>query len=99
MEQEALLDLNLKLLKIDIDSASLEFTKIRNQLISIVKELIYNDFQKLLVILYRIDVDEKKLKFALFDSSLPAAETIVDLIIERQFQKLKYRELFRQSQS
>lgn len=98
MEEEALLEQSLKLLKTETDGTSLEFTKIRQQLISIVKELIHCDFEKLLAILYRIDVDEKKLKFALFESNSPAAETIVDLIIERQLQKLKYRELFRNSQ-
>jgi len=30
----------------------------------------------------------------LFESPLPAAETIADLIIERQIQKIKFREMF-----
>lgn len=99
MDETVLLEQSLMLLKAEPDTSSSEFIKIRQQLIAVVYDLIQRDFNKLLNILYRIDVDEKKLKFALFESTSPAAETITDLIIERQLQKLKFRENLRKSQS
>ena len=59
-------------------------------------ELINNDFEYLLTILYRIDVDEKRLRALL--ASQPgenAGELIAHLIIERQEQKIKSREQFK----
>src|SRR5690554_157267 len=76
------------------DSSAPDFTENRNKLITAVNELLHRDFSKLLRILYRIDVEEHKLKAALFENPLPAAETIADLIIERQIQKIKFREMF-----
>jgi len=62
-----------------------------------INELIERDFQKLVNILYRIDVDESKLKTMLQDhSNADAGLIIVDLIIERQEQKIKSREQFNQ---
>ena len=71
-----------------------ESTKQRAQLVSVINDLLHNDFSKLLQILYRIDVDENKLKRALFESTLPAAETIVDLIIERMLLKIHFRKMY-----
>jgi len=51
-------------------------------------------------ILYRIDVNERKLKFLLQENvGEDAAVIIADLIIERQLQKIKSREAFRQNWS
>ena len=60
-----------------------------------VNELILNDFQKLISILYRLDVSEEKLK-QLLKETLPtdAGIIITDLIIERQIQKIKSRQQF-----
>ena len=50
-----------------------------------INELIQHDFNKLLTILYRIDVDEDKLKSALRQQpARDAAEIIAELMIERQ---------------
>jgi hypothetical protein len=66
--------------------------EIREQLISLINELIKNDFQSLVQLLYRIDVDEKKLKEALKNNSQhDSAPVIAELIIERQLQKIKIR--------
>lgn len=71
-----------------------EGTEQRTQLVAVINNLLHNDFSKLLQILYRIDVDENKLKRALFESTLPAAETIADLIIERMLQKIHFRKMY-----
>ena len=50
-----------------------------------INELIQHDFNKLLTILYRIDVDEDKLKSALRQQpARDAAEIIAELMIKRQ---------------
>ncbi len=54
-----------------------------------------NDFQKLVSILYRMDVSETKLKQLLTDN--PGADAgiiIADLMIERQAEKIKSREQY-----
>lgn len=94
MEENEAIRQSLSLLETQPDLSSPDFKENRNKLILAVNELIHRDFSKLLRILYRIDVEEHKLKTALFESPLPAAETIADLIIERQIQKIKFREMF-----
>lgn len=71
--------------------------ELRRQLAAHVNDLIINNFQKLVSVLYRLDVSESKLKHLLQES--PDAEAsfiIADLIIERQLQKIKSRQQFRQ---
>ena len=61
-----------------------------------INELITNDFQKLVLILYRMDVSEVKLKQLLTENAgTNAAEIITDLMIERQAEKIRSREQFR----
>jgi len=60
--------------------------------------LIQEDFQKLISVLYRIDVNETKLKAILKENPAhDAGEIIAALIIERQLQKIKLREEYRRS--
>ena len=60
-----------------------------------VKHLIQINFQKLVLILYRVDVSEKKLKQLLASESGEDAATIIaSLIIEREIQKINSRNLF-----
>ena len=61
-----------------------------------INELIQLDFQRLVAILYRLDVSEEKLKQLLKENRLTdAGDIITDLIIERQMQKIKSRQQFR----
>jgi hypothetical protein len=61
-----------------------------------INELIQNDFAKLVLILYRLDVSESKLKILLKEyPDADAATIIAELIIERQLQKIKTRQTFR----
>ena len=64
----------------------------KQQLIDKINLLAANDFQKLISILYRMDVNEKKLKALLKDNpDTDAGILIADLMIERQVQKIKSR--------
>ena len=57
-----------------------------------INELIKKDFQKLLSILYRIDVSESKLRMNLDQQTgADAGLLIARLIIERQLQKIESR--------
>lgn len=62
-----------------------------------INQLIQNDFGKLVSLLYRIDVNEIKLKQLLKENpGTDAGLVIADLIIERQLQKIKSRRQLRQ---
>lgn len=71
------------------------FAALRNILMRRIEELAEKDMEKLLFILYRIDVSEKKL-YAVMRETPPDAfsTTIANLIIERQLQKIKTRQQF-----
>lgn len=67
----------------------------RDRLIALINELINQDFQSLVQLLYRIDVDEKKLKALLSNAQGAASAPIIaDLLIERQLQKERTRAQF-----
>jgi hypothetical protein len=71
------------------------FKELRAVLIRRIEELIAKDLEKLMWILYRIDVSEKKVREALeINSSMNYAEALADLIIERQIEKIKTRQQF-----
>jgi len=69
---------------------------LENQLAIYINELIDKDFNKLVNLLYRIDISEQKLKIALQneDKTISSGKTIAQLIIERQLQKLEFRKKF-----
>ena len=69
---------------------------LENYLAVFINELIDKDFNKLVNLLYRIDISEQKLKIALQneDKTISSGKTIAKLIIERQLQKLEFRNKF-----
>jgi hypothetical protein len=68
-------------------------TPFRDQLASKINDLVQRDFNTLILLLYRIDVSESKLKETLEKNpGHNAGSLIADLIIERQLQKIKARE-------
>jgi hypothetical protein len=76
-----------------------EDSDIRNQLIDGINHLIGQDFNKLVLILYRVDVSEKKLRQILAESpQTDAAILIADLLIQRQLEKIRSREKFRKDE-
>ena len=69
-------------------------------LVSFIDDLIRNDFNRLLSILYRVDISEEKLKRMLAenkDTQVRSAELIAELLVEREQEKIisraKYRRL------
>jgi hypothetical protein len=61
-----------------------------------INELIKNDMNFLITALYRIDVDEKKIREMLTkNKGTDAALIIAHLVIERQKQKIKTRSMFK----
>lgn len=77
------------------DAEELKAQKMKLQ--TAINELIECDFNQLLQLLYRLDVNEKKIR-AVLDSNkgTDSAPLITDLIIERQIQKIKSRRQFKQ---
>ena len=66
--------------------------KLLNELSAYINNLIVQDFEGLVSLLYRLDINEKKLKYLLsVDAGINASDTIAALIIERQVQKIKSR--------
>jgi len=64
-----------------------------------INHLINNDFERLVQLLYRLDVPEKKLKDALAAHPANADSIIAELIIQRQIQKIQTRNRFNQDSS
>lgn len=68
-----------------------------------INHLISTDFSRLLNILYRVDVEEKKVKAALADNDNDAGKSaghiIAALLVERQVEKIKVREEYRKYKS
>jgi hypothetical protein len=72
------------------------FALMRERLIDRLNYLLDHDFEKLLWILYRIDVDEQLVKTTLANSpGKPATELLADLIIQRQIKKAETRIKYR----
>jgi hypothetical protein len=96
MENTELTDLLNKELPVQI-GAQKSYNEIHAQLSAYINKLIKNDFDKLITYLYRIDVNEQKLKSLLQQNTdVDAGNIIATLIIERQQQKIKTREQFKQ---
>jgi hypothetical protein len=87
---EIIVSLN-KDLAVDLPE-SISYSELQDKLSTHINHLIKNDFDKLVAYLYRIDVNEQKLKLML--KQFPqedAGKIIALLIIERQEQKIKLR--------
>ena len=68
------------------------------KLVEDINQLILNDFEKLIQLLYRIDVSETKLKEVLQKNpNTDAGIIIAKLIVERQLQKIKTAASFSQN--
>lgn len=85
------------LLQLNQQLSTLEKQKLREQFVFYINHLILHDFNRLLQILYTVDVSEQKLKSILQEKpETDAAELIADLLIERQQQKIATKKSFRQ---
>lgn len=68
---------------------------LRTSLAAYINRLIVNDFEKLIFILYRIDINEHAIKLLLQQTeTVSASETIAEAIITRQLEKIAFRKKF-----
>jgi hypothetical protein len=81
-------------------AAKRSYSEIHAELAAYINDLIKNNFDKLIAYLYRIDVNEEKLKTLLQQNpGEDAGNIIATLIIERQQQKIKWRKQFSQQKA
>jgi hypothetical protein len=74
---------------------NIQLEELKEKLSAYINHLIQSDFEKLVSLLYRIDISETKLKHLLQqDPGEDAGKIIAELIIERQEQKIKSRQQF-----
>jgi hypothetical protein len=74
---------------------TISFEQLQQELAAFINHLINTNFEKLISLLYRIDISEAKLKELLqHNEDKNAGEIIAALIIERQQQKIKTRQMF-----
>ena len=70
--------------------------KLKDEIVLYVNQLLLHDFNKLVQVLYTVDVSEKKLKELLQKNpATDAAIIIADLLIERQDEKVKTKRSFK----
>jgi hypothetical protein len=97
MENQELIRLLNNELPVEIP-AQRSYAEIHTHLSAYIHTLIKDNFDKLIVYLYRIDVNEQKLKSLLQQNpDEDAGNIIATLIIERQQQKIKSRQQFSQN--
>ena len=96
MEKKVQIIQHLVTKDLDIDDRELTFStleKLKAWLAVEIRMMIDRDFQKLLNMLYRIDVDEQKTKIA-FTNDDPAI-SLAELIIERELKKVETRKRYK----
>lgn len=94
MEYTNLIQVINKELAIEIPEKR-SYSEIHAELAEHLNHLIKDNFDKLIAYLYRIDVNEQKLKSLLMlNPHEDAGNIIASLIIERQLEKIKSREQF-----
>jgi hypothetical protein len=72
--------------------------EMKDHLIFYINHLLLHDFDKLVQILYRVDVSENKLKEVVQKNpGTDAAIIIADLLMQRQEEKIKTKEAFKSS--
>lgn len=76
---------------------TLDEANLYTELSDYLNELINTDFNKLVSILYRMDVSESKVRAELVNesSNMSAGEIIAKLLIEREQQKIEWRKKYK----
>jgi hypothetical protein len=82
-----------ELLPVSQDIISRETIKARLE--EVIFQMLSNEFEKLCNVMYRLDVSEAKFNTALLKAPEDAVSEIADLVIDREIQKVKTRELYR----
>jgi len=75
---------------------AIQEAEMKEHLLLYISHLLLHDFNKLIQILYRVDVSEQKLKELLgANPQTDAATLIAELLIQRQEEKIKTKEAFK----
>lgn len=94
MENRALIQQINKEFVIEL-ADEISLAQIHQQLSVYINNLILNNFEQLISLLYRVDISEKKLSALLKKPQhLQTGNIIATLIIERQIEKIQSRKLF-----
>ncbi|MGN6803952.1 MAG: hypothetical protein ACTHJN_18785 [Ginsengibacter sp.] len=81
-----------KIVELSLSPNSENLDSLRENLIPLINQLINENFDALVQLLYRIDVSEKKIRNYLLEKpNENSAKVLADLIIERQLQKAETR--------
>ncbi len=90
----------LQKFKLEIPVPVLSLDELKKELSGIINLLITNNFSRLISVLYRLDISEKKLKQLLKSTTnTSAGDIIAEMIIERQLEKIKVRKSFTNNDS
>ena len=99
MNQQLLIDHSSKLIDLHFDlerseqslskQQFLKIEELKNALKCVIAEMLDNEFNRLLNIMYRIDINEKEFQQA--TSSTFPAENLTDLVLKRELQKVQTR--------
>lgn len=99
MQDQSLIEIINQEMDLDFPADTV-FAAMRLKLQQVINDWVNHDFQRLVSVLYRVDVNERKLKYLLQENvGEDAAVIIADLIIARQMEKLETRRQFRQDDS
>lgn len=67
---------------------------------SFINEMLLHHFNELIQLLYRLDIDEQKLRTLLLENrSTDSGDLIARMILQRQEQKIKSRKMFKNNQA
>jgi hypothetical protein len=85
-----------QLINLDHRLTVIQKEEMKEHLVLYLNYLLLHDFNKLVQILYRVDVSEQKLKeFLQSNPQKDAAVVMADLLIQRQEEKIKTKESFK----
>ncbi|WP_207491888.1 hypothetical protein [Aridibaculum aurantiacum] len=75
---------------------TVSFEELLANLTAFINHLVVHDFQRLILLLYRLDVPEEQLRYYLQQNKgEAAAATIAQMIINRQLQKIETRKKYK----
>ena len=82
------------------DTQTLQMEDLRKALQAKITEMLQNDLHALVQAMYRLDINETKFHAAMAAPGLDQqASSLSDLIIEREIQRIEFRERFRNNPS
>jgi len=88
-----------QLLNLEGQLTAIHTVQLKERLALYLNHLLLNDFNKLIQILYRVDVNERKLKELLQNNQqTDAALIIAELLLERQEEKRRTREALKSNE-